>query len=85
MNLGPEEFGRFYAAEAAKYDAAAGVIPDVYAEGKMRLGLHGQARLDSPAPHRYLCPSCVATGELWQPNELDAINAALGQRQTCES
>src|SRR5258708_28563650 len=31
-------------------DAAAGVVPDVHAEGEVRLGFHGQARLDSPWP-----------------------------------
>jgi hypothetical protein len=60
-------------------------VPNVDPEGEIGVGLHGQARLDSPAPHPYLYPSCVATGELWQPNELDDVNAALGQRQTCES
>jgi hypothetical protein len=30
-------------------DAIACVVPDVDAEGEMRLGLHGQVRLDSPA------------------------------------
>jgi hypothetical protein len=31
-------------------DAGAGLVPDVHAEGEVRLGLHGQARLDSPWP-----------------------------------
>jgi ATP-dependent DNA ligase len=31
-------------------DAAASLVADVYAEGEVRLGLHGQARLDSPWP-----------------------------------
>jgi hypothetical protein len=29
-------------------DAGAGLVPDVHAEGEVRLGLNGQARLDSP-------------------------------------
>jgi hypothetical protein len=29
-------------------------VPNVDPEGKIGLGLHGQARLDSPAPHPYL-------------------------------
>jgi bifunctional non-homologous end joining protein LigD len=31
-------------------DAGAGLVPDVHTEGEVRLGLHGQARLDSPWP-----------------------------------
>jgi bifunctional non-homologous end joining protein LigD len=31
-------------------DAVASLVPDVHAEGEVRLGLHGQARLDSPWP-----------------------------------
>src|SRR5258708_5439289 len=32
------------------HDAVAGVVPDVHAEGEVRFGFHGQARLDSPWP-----------------------------------
>ena len=28
--------------------------------------------------------SFLTTGELWQPNGSDPVNAALGQQQTCE-
>jgi hypothetical protein len=31
-------------------DAVASVVPDVHAEGEVRFGFHGQARLDSPWP-----------------------------------
>jgi hypothetical protein len=31
-------------------DAVASLVPDVHAESEVRLGLHGQARLDSPWP-----------------------------------
>jgi hypothetical protein len=46
-------------------DAVACVVPDVHAEGKMRLGLHrGQIRLDWPAPPRYLYLHVVASRSL---------------------
>jgi len=35
-------------------DAVAGVVPDVHAEGEVRLGFHGQVRLDSSWPASYL-------------------------------
>jgi hypothetical protein len=31
-----------------------GMVPNVHAEGEMRLGFHGQVRLDSPAPQSFI-------------------------------
>jgi hypothetical protein len=39
-------------------DAVARVVPDVHAEGEVRLAFHGQARLDSPWPVGIYTPSC---------------------------
>jgi hypothetical protein len=42
-------------------NAVAGVVPDVHAEGKMRLGFHGQVRLDLSWPAGiYTACRCVA-------------------------
>src|SRR5262249_20512632 len=38
------------ATPAMLHNAAAGVVPNVHAEGKVRLGFHGQVRLHSPWP-----------------------------------
>jgi hypothetical protein len=38
-------------------DAVAFVIPDVHAEGKVRLGFHGQVRLDSSWPAGIYTPT----------------------------
>jgi hypothetical protein len=39
-------------------DAVGSVVPDVHAEGEVRLGFHGQARLDSPWPGTIYTPCC---------------------------
>src|SRR5262245_30139739 len=39
-------------------NAVATVIPDVHAEGEMRLGFHGQVRLDSSWPAGIYTPCC---------------------------
>jgi hypothetical protein len=39
-------------------DAVAYVIPDVHTEGEVRLGLHGQVRLDSSWPVGIYTPCC---------------------------
>jgi hypothetical protein len=36
------------------HDTVAGVIPDVYTEGEVRFGFHGQARFDSPWPTLFI-------------------------------
>src|SRR5262249_18522283 len=38
------------ATPAMLHNTAAGVVPNVHAEGKVRLGFHGQVRLHSPWP-----------------------------------
>src|SRR5260370_9696670 len=48
------------------HDAVAGVVPDVHAEGEVRLGFfHGQARLDSPWPGTIYTPllRCVRAAQ----------------------
>jgi hypothetical protein len=40
--------------------ASVGMVPDVHAEGEVRLGFHGQAQLDSPWPGLYTLCFCVA-------------------------
>jgi hypothetical protein len=39
-------------------DAVARGVPYVDAEGKVRFGLHGRIRLDSPAPRAIYTPCC---------------------------
>src|SRR5262249_25826970 len=39
-------------------DAVAGVVPDVHAEDELRLGFHGQVRLDSSWPAAIYTPCC---------------------------
>jgi hypothetical protein len=39
-------------------DAVAAVVPDVHAEGEVRLGFHGQVRLDLSWPGAIYTPCC---------------------------
>jgi hypothetical protein len=51
-------------------DAVACGVPDVHAEGKVRLGLHGQVRLDSSWPadiYTHAVASCVPFQETHLP------------------
>jgi hypothetical protein len=39
-------------------DAVRGAVPNIHAEGKVSLGLHGQVRPDWPAPRAIYTPCC---------------------------
>jgi hypothetical protein len=46
-------------------DAVASVVPDVHAEGEVRFGFHGQARLDSPWPVDIYTPDFIGFTSRW--------------------